>query len=295
MEELFQLQEDCYNQSKSGFEKEIELMVLAMQKEFGVHLGVKWGKVKENTKEAHKDAKDSEYDLVLEFKDFVRIRVIEGNIVKDDYPLDFYKLTVRFCLKEIFGVAPGRFLDCLEAELTYSQKQKYAPIDFSDYFHVTTDKNDLVYLPLKDNHNGNILIYNKATLKANKISKEELKEIFKRSVLLEDEGKPLNEKMKTFITKNTASVANIEKLRKLIIDSIVRPRMEAYRQTEEYREDLNSILEAFPDDYLYRAATINEKGENSAKHKRRGIKHETMEKCKIIKTIEICKFKQEVF
>ena len=286
------LQNDCFNQAQRGFESEIfNKLIKSLKKEYGEHFDYRMGNVQENNNRAHQVAKESDYDLVLHFKDFVAVEVVDGNIVKRRFPLDFYKLTINISLKEVYTAAPNRFLDCLNANLTTNQKNNYIPLDFNDLFHLLNDENN-PYLVIKDNTTNKILIYNQSTLKNNTISQDNN---FKLNVLLEDEGFSVKEKMKTFISKNTQNVDNIEELKDFIINKIVAPRMKIARKTEEYKEKMNNILEFFETEQLNRAATVNGRGENSSKHQRRGILHKTIEKCKIKKYIKICEFNKCVF
>lgn len=286
------LQNDCFNQAQRGFEKDIRVqLVNEFKKEFGEHFDYKMGNVQKNNNEAHQEAKNADYDLVLYFKDFVVVEITEGNIIKRKFPLDFYKLTINISLKEVYTAAPNRFLNALETNLTTNQKNDYIPLDFNDLFHLMNDENN-PYLIIKDHKINKILIYNQTTLKNNSISQDNN---FKLNVLLEDEGFSVKEKMKTFISKNTPNVDNIEELKDFIINRIVAPRMDIARKTEEYKEKQNNILEFFETEQLNRAATVNGRGENSSKHQRRGILHKTIEKCKIKKYIKICEFNKCVF
>lgn len=287
------LQNDCFNQAKNGFESEIfNELVKELKKEYGEHFDYRMGNVQKNNNEAHQEAKNADYDLILYFKDFVVVEITEGDIVKRRFPLDFYKLTVNISLKEVFTTAPKRFLDCLNTNLTTNQKTNYIPLDFNDLFHLLNDENNS-YLIIKDNTTNKILIYNQSTLKNNTISQND--SFNKLSVLLEDEGFSVKEKMKTLIGKNTPKTDNIAELKDFIINKIVAPRMEIARKTEEYKEKMNNILEFFVIEELNRAATVNDRGENSSKHQRRGILHKTIEKCKIKKYIKICEFNKCVF
>lgn len=181
-----QLQKDCYNQANNGFEKDIRVqLVNEFKKEFGEHFDYKFGNVQEDTNKSHIEAKKAEFDLVLHFKDFVVIEVIEGNIQKARYPLDFFEIEVNISLKEVWSGAFDRFVEALESDLLKNEFSKYAPIDFNDYFHMVNNDKECVYKFIRDHKTNKILIYNKLKLKANRITQNEH---FRLKVLLEDEG-----------------------------------------------------------------------------------------------------------